>query len=283
MSSAFRKKKYGKVRPVPKPKEKGPSKPAVNQLKSIFTAIKRSPDHQLNDLFSEALIWWRNAIAFIQWHYNKKQMPLEAAKAFDLAIDHQEEGRDSLNNEVKKTKFIHALGYYRRYAAAIIKTPDLAPYLKKSKEVTKKVKDRNKKLTTKFDSIISLLEKCFDEPSLTLAVCDTIQDKGTGKYLDYKWDHELSTLYYSRDKAVRMKKTLFHQGLLQVVLEEAYEVARGLSFTEKIGAGSFIVDPVLHLKNFDSLLDHFERFSHHPDCPKQLSKREKPKNKKEKL
>lgn len=272
MSSAFKRKVYGKVRPVPKAKEKPPVRPAVSDLRAIYTQIKRSPESKLVDLLSEALLWWNNSIGFIQWKY-KKAFPLAAAKAFQAASNAASAGRLASKNEDRANGFILALASYRRYASgAGVKVPDLAPYLKQSKEVTKKVKVRNKQLTIKFDSLLTLMEQCFNEPSLSFEVCESDEDR--------KWDHTLGKIYYSRSKVVAMKKQLFQKGLLSIVIEEADFIARGLSLTPGVGAGSFIHNPELTHKNYIVLLERFENFAHHPQAPKALVKRDKKPKKK---
>jgi len=274
--SAFRRKKYGKVKPVPKPKERPPEKPAVLDLRNIFSRIKKSPESQLNDLLSEALLWWIQAIPYLQWKYKKMpSLPLEAAKAFTSAQHFLDSGRSATTDKVKAAAFINALERYARYAAPIFKTPAIRPYLQKSKEVSKKTAIRSKQLTHKFDSLLTLLSQCFDYPGLHFGVQDVILDKYKEER-DRKVDHTLNKIYYSREKMVAMKKQLFHKGLLSVVLEEADFIARALSLSsDKLGKGSFVEDPFAHLCLFRKLLRNFERFAGTTAAPKMLVKREK--------
>lgn len=270
----FKRKVYGKVKPVRKHKEKPPAKPAVNGLKAIFSRIKRSPEYQLPDLLSEALVWWLKAIPYIQFKY-KEKIPLEAAKAFAQAQSLKATAQDTDNNKLKIDYFVDTLRAYKRYSASAgVKVPDLISYLKKSKELTKKTKVRNKKLTKKFDNILTLIAKCFNVEESSFEVCDVLKDS-SGKFIERKWDHTLGKIFYTRTQILQMKKTLFHQGLLALVLEEADFIARGSSLLPGIGKGSFIPSAEAHLSNYRELLDRFETFSHHRDCPKTISKREK--------
>jgi hypothetical protein len=276
MSSAFKRKQYGKVRPVPKPKPKAPSKPSVHALRAIYRDIQKSPEWQLNDLLSEALLWWKNVLTYCHWKY-RKMLPLEAARALIAAENLKGKGNATTKNEEKTKCFIEALNKYQRFAVGAITVPALAPYLKRSKEVTKKTKIRTKQLTTRFDSLLTLLTQCFDEPRVELRVQDVITDKVSGKDVDYKWDHELHKLYYSRSKCLEMKSTLHKQGLLAVVLEEANEVARGLSLLPDGGDGTFMPSAKIHHIEYLTLLSRFEQFAHTTVAPKSLVRREKKK------
>lgn len=274
MSSAFKRKTYGKVKPVPKPKEKVPSRPSVNELKSIFRCIQTSPEWQTNDYLSKALIWWTDSLAYIQHRY-KKMMPTSAAKAYMQSQEAVKKGWNATDDKTRRQAFTDALVYYQRYAAGALKTPLVLPYLKKSKEVTKKVKEANKKVVVKFDSIITLLTQCFNSCPINLVAVADIKDKSTGNLLSRRFDHQLNTMYYSRAHLVELKQRLFRKGLLNIVIEEANHLARGMSFVSEQRDGMFLASPRDWHLNYIILLKDFEWFAGTKDAPKTLVKREK--------
>lgn len=274
--SSFRRKSYGRVKPVPKAKEKAPVRPAVNELKAIFKNIQTSPAWQTCDYLSQALIWWTNSISYIGWKY-RKMYPLASAKAFDLSQEAIRRGWNANNDKEKVKNFVEALTQYARFAAgAGLKIPPVQPYLKKSKEVTKKTKEVNKKLAVRFDPVLTLLSQCFKSCNLGLVVNDYIKDKITGNQLDRKFDHQLNRMYYSRAHCVEMKRTIHREGLLTVVLQEADHLARGMAFFgEDEKTGKFLADPKKWHTNYTQLLKDFTAFAHTTKAPKTLVRREK--------
>lgn len=281
MGSSFKRKQYGKVRPVPKVKEKVPLKPSVNDLKQIFRNIQTSPGFQTVDYLSEALLWWDKSVAYCHFRY-KKMFPLDAAKALTIAYDFIKKGHAAKTNEEKTKMFIQALQKFQRFAVGVLKTPDISPYLKKSKEVTKKIKDANKKVALKFDPVLSLLTKCFISTTIELVAVAEIKDKATGMQLDRKFDHALGRMFYSRSKCIALKKQLYSKGLLSVVIDEGLWLARGMSFIEARN-GSFISDPTEMVLKYQNLLNDFAWFASTTAAPKSLVRREKKKVTKKKV
>lgn len=274
--SSFKRKVYGRVRPVPKPKPKAPSRPEVNELKAIFRNIQKSPSWQTLDYLSEALNWWNNAIPFCQWKY-KKMFPLEAAKAFNNAQMLVKSGQEAKANKEKESKFKLALQAYARYARAAVKTPDILPYLKQSKEVTKKVVATNKALAVKYDKVLTLLSQCFKSCKINLVPVDKIEVKGTSELLKRKYDHEVGKMYYSRAHCNDLKAMLHKEGIFGVVLEEAYWLSRGMAWLSSTLTrdGSFLVDQGSAFKHYRQLMKDFKEFSATTEAPKSLVRKPK--------
>lgn len=275
MSSAFKRKVYGKVRPVPKIKPKAPTRPSVSELRTIYRNIQKAPEWQVLDYLSEALDWWHKSLKWCAWKY-KKVLPLPAAKAFGEAIDWLRKGQAAIGNKEKTACFIEVINRYQRYANSVMKTPAIVPFLKKSKEVTKKTVAVNKGLAVRFDKVLTLLSQCFKSCKIDLVVVAEIQDKVTNNLLPRKFDHEVGKMYYSRAHCNEMKGILHHQGLLALVIQEAQPLARGMSFiTGNDLTGKFLANATEVHVSYIQLLEDFVSFARTKEAPKSLVRREK--------
>jgi hypothetical protein len=271
-TSSCRQHSNGMVRPTPKPKIKAPEKPSVTELRSLFVTIQKAPEHKVVDLLSMALLWWDKAFPYIQFRYAKKGMPLAAATAFSnsklsLASAH--------NSKTDKDK-IHFLGvtlkHYARYAYSILRTPPVDLYLKKQKVVAKKHAVITKVLQRKHDKTLTLLQQAM--PSCFYTFKPVIQnDSGT----HIRFDHIGKFAYFSREYIVALKKRIFAEGLLPVIIEIAPYVARGMSY-ESFGNGQFVYDVNKFWTSYSHLMIGFVEFCKSKDAPKTLVRR--PKNKK---
>lgn len=279
MSSAFRRKTYGKVRPVPKLKPKAPVKPSVNELKSIFRNMQKAPTRQWNDYLSKGLLWWTAAQPYISFKLQGKIRSVECARAYLRAESERANGHKATTEEAKQAHFVNALVSYARYAVGIVKVPDVRPYLKQKKELVKKEKIKTKRLAERFDPILSLLEKCFsDENGYFEVSLKAVEHTGIAQ--DVRYEHSLGTVFYRRDRLLEIKKRLYKQGLLAVVLGEVEVIARLLAIKankKDTQQGMFIPDiENVHLYILQ-LLNRFERFARTLDAPRSLVKREKKK------
>ena len=270
---SFKRKSYGKVKPVPKTKEKAPNKPSVLELRSIYKRISRANNEAAQlDGISEALIWWDNAFPYLRWKF-RKLLPLEAARAMQGASLWLKNGREASTNKAKLNAFVQCLAYYKRYAApAGLKIPDLTPALKESKTAIKKAAVVNKGLAARFDKVLTLLSECFCSCPIELKVVAELND-GVAR----KFDHAESVMYYTRKHCNEMKSILHKKGLLYLVISEGWHIARGMSFSYEAPDGSFVVDHQAHVDNYSKLLLDFEAYSHTTKAPRSITKRDKKK------
>jgi hypothetical protein len=266
MSSAFKRKTYGKVRPVPKAKLKPPSRPKVNELSQIFRNIAKSPDTQHNDLLSEAIDWWHKNMRYFSHKY-KLVMPVEAGRAMASAEAHLKVAQSSKDNKEKKRYLQAALMKYAAMASPLLKTPNLNTYIIASRDVTKRATSTTAKLTIKFDKVLSLLEQAFDVSNIKLRPRESKEDR--------KFDHAVATLWYSRQTCKDLQQRLHREGLLAIAVDEAYYIARGMAYTTD---GNFHVDDALTYQNYRKLMRAFVTYTANSEsAPKTVVKRKQAK------
>lgn len=267
MSTAWKKKTYGMVKPVKKLKVPPPAKPSILDLHAIYRRIAKSSNGHHLDHFADALYWWQKATKYI-----KHKRPLDAiamSRIYLLVCDWIRKGQAATTNDEKERCFIGAINAYRQYASGIFETNIVTPYLIEYRAHNKKAKKVMQKLAPRFDPFLTLLASCFASCEFTLQVVPDIDgNRGPGR----KFDHDLGKMVYTRALAVKLVKQYRQRGLLTVVVDEARHISRAMSY-KGTDQGAFIVDADKQLRVYMTLMYDFVEFAAtHPDAPKRLVK-----------
>lgn len=275
--------KYGnKVRPVKERKKKLELvKPSVMDLKRIYSRLAKSATWQKPDVLCEAIQWYRVALRYVQQVTTEKGIGYTATVARELTQwqKYTKEVATSTSVTVTDAAILKALKAAKYVCDANgFKTPSVQTYLVKGKKVAKKLDVREKSLNTRYDKVLTLFSQAYGD-GLTFKVSPMASAK-------CRINNSLNTLYYSPTWLKELTAKLHHEGLLPVVIQEAWDVARARSYSEKevmngrflVGGPSFIADV------YKRILEDFVQWAvASPYAPKTLVRRKtKPKKKKSK-
>lgn len=256
MPKAYRKphisinrKKYGnKVKVVKKSKAQPKfDKPSATELKSIYSRLKNCPDWERLDIYALAIQWYRKVIQYAHnISYVKKP---STGYSKHVAIKIQEFFTLAKNVE----SFGLALSTGQVIAKAYgIKTVSPVSFLKEGKSIAKKLAKKEEESTEKYSKILKILSSATGN-RVEMKVSPTL-----GKEKN-SFDHLVNTLYYSPSEIKRIKKQLYQEGLLSVVLQQAWIVARSEAFTIKVH-DEFIVDAAIQGTKYRQILYDFEEW-----------------------
>lgn len=259
----FRRKTYGMVKPVKQAKPKPLSKPSVVAYKRLLTAMKKQQIFRTVELLVHCAQWWRNATPWIQEQFKGKQS-LESAKALIASGEHYAKAVNAKTDKEKLDQYVLYLAKMQRYASGVIKVPGASTYILQSKAYTKTKKDINKKLNSKFDPLLAQIREAL-ELDIVLAVVDNMKDFTDGEELDFKFDQTQKTVYYSRAYVTKMKKQLWREGLLSLIVTE-------LPFLAKYHAQSIGVDGADRHVLMARMAKFVMYCMHNPNAPKRLVK-----------
>lgn len=196
-------------------------KPKVMELKKIYSTLAKSATWQRKDIYARAIQWYRNALLYIEQTGAVYSAP---------TAKHLKAMRTSI--EGNSPNYVEALSHGSAICIAHgIKAPSVKEYLKKSVVSAKKLDAKGSSLTTKYDKLLTLLTQAYGS-GLTLKVSPTLSTT-------HKFDHELNTLYYSTGMMQSMSQQFRAEGLLPLVIDEAWYVARALNF-EGLEKGLYI-------------------------------------------
>lgn len=268
--SSFKRKSYGPVKAVPKPKPIPPTKPSVLELHRLYRLISKASSNRHIDFFAQALYWWQDATKFIKYKRPIAMEPVSKSRQFLSACEWVRKGQAAKTNDEKERCFVSAMDAYRQYASGLIETHDVKPYLKEYHGHNKKVAKVVQKIAPRFDPFLTMLAACFNSCPLTLQVVPDI-DGNRGEVR--KFDHDLGKMLYSRALALKLMRQYRTKGLLAVAVDEALPISRAMSFGG-ISKGAFIVDKEKQLIAYSQLMaDVVEFAATHPDAPARLVKR----------
>jgi len=110
MSSAFRKKTYGMVRPVKAKKPTVPVKPNILTMKSLRRKLATTPAPLHIDVLSAMLAWFQDSITYVKYIRDKKSVKMNSKLAVKLvaAFTWTKKGHASNSNEEKERCFLSA-------------------------------------------------------------------------------------------------------------------------------------------------------------------------------
>lgn len=253
---SMNRKKYGNtVRPVRQKKQRVKlPKPKVIELKRIYAKLRKAATWQRLGIFAEAIQWYRTALNYV--HQVKMLNPKDgfeystfAAKAI-AAFNNHHTTMISINIDAEKEKHaLEVLSNGMKFCQSQgIKTIPVQPYLKKQKEVAKRLDVLVDKATTKYDKILTLITQACDSP-FALKIAPKMGES-------HKIDNVLKTIFYSTAHVKKLSERYRKQGLLSLVVSEGPVIARAMSYKD-MDKGLFIADEGVQLKILIRMLDTF--------------------------
>lgn len=269
VNSQMNRPKYGtKAKPVRQSKARLVLiKPKVLELKKVYSTLSKAATWQRLDIYSRAIQWYRSALLYIE----QTGATYSAPTAKHLSTWHNRlgaiTGKGFVQPPLLDSKYLEALHAACSICNAHgIKAPAIKDYLKRGVVAAKKLDAKEKTLTTKYDKILTLFTQAYGA-SLTLKVSPTLSTT-------HKFDHAVKTLYYSTAQIQAMTKQLRAEGLLPLVIDEAWYVARALCF-EGLQQGLFLSGvTVAIVKKYQGILHDFAQWSARSSyAPKTLVKR----------
>lgn len=267
--SAFKRKTYGKVKPVKQAKEEAPKKPNIVAIKSLVREIGHTAAPLHLDVLSQLIYALQDAVPYINFVRDKKDVKLTAkiARALVTADTFCVKARKAHDNEEKERCMLACIDGFRTYAAGVLEVPSLKLSLIKHKLLNKKINEQDKALNGRYDKLITMLMAAMS--SMPFQIVVRANNDG-----HIKFDHARTTMFMSRPYANDLVKKLRKEGVLSVVVELAVPVARAMAYK---GEGDFTVDQSLVFANYQKLLLDLVNYARtNPDAPNRLVRRTVP-------
>lgn len=265
---SFKQKKYGKVKPVKVKPEKTP-KPSVSMLRQIYRAVSKQADWTKVDSLAYAMQWWDDAVL---WISKECSLSNEQSRNISRALAARRQGFKAILEKDKAAAFIDTIRILEKVIVGYLKVPPINKALKAGEVHRKKVTIAKEKIAPRFEKLIGLLHAMFPDSSLDIEVVPSIFDAGSRQALPRKFDHVLGRMYYSREHARGMVKTVRTKGILALAVQEGYYLARAMSFP-KSGDGSYKISGEAWLLNYTKLLHGFSEWAGQDGSPKRLVRR----------
>lgn len=261
--------KYGnKVKVVRKSKAQPKfEKPSVNELKTIYSKLKTCPAWQRLDVYSAAIQWYRKVL---QYAHNVSYVKQPALGYSKTTAEHIKKLYSIVSEAQEEASIRAALAVGQKIAKAYgIQAPSEASYLKEGNSTAKVLAKKEKEATEKYDKFLTLLASAFDTSKLQFKVSPALKEAR-------RFDHSVSTMFYSPAHIKVMKKSVYNNGLLITIIDEATHVARAKAFTDSIG--NYLVDHKKLFGEYVLLLDNFADWARtSKDAPRSIVRRVKEK------
>jgi hypothetical protein len=268
----FKQPNYGAVKPVKKVEVTLP-KPLTLDLRFQYREFVNATDATAMDNIANIVRWFES---LVEWqHSNKKKVPITNAQA-KLIVAGAQTKRIAQSSATKQMElFVKHIEIMEKYAANIVKgLPSIKTAIAARKEKMKIVQVHIDKIAPRFGKLVSLLHEMFPAAGLSIEVVPKIEING--KESSWKYDHELSRVFYSKKRALEMVKTIRKEGILRVALHEAFVLARAKAFSG-VRDGNYIINDAAMIVNLEKLLHGVVDWAEKGPKPKKLVRVNRPK------
>lgn len=274
----FKQKQYGKVKPVKKVEEVV-AKPQTIDLRFHYRGVASANDAEVMDHVAAIVRWYENLVIWQQG--NKKKFPLTTTQA-KLITDGARLKREAQASTTKQFElFVKHIEVMEKYATNLVNAlPKIKEVMVLRKEKTKKIQVQVERIAPRFEKLVTLLHSMFPASGFSVEVVPRIQLND--KELSWKYDHQLSRIYYSRKRAIEMVKTIRKEGILRVALHEAFTIARAQSFVG-VKDGNYVINDAAMVVNVEKLLHGVVDWALKGPKPKKLVRIVRPKKEKKEV